>query len=108
MVLGGMAHLLEPELYAPFIPDALPLRLVNYLTGAIELVLGVGIFTTRYRAMASLGIFILMIAFLPLHAGDAFRDDPAIGSKLLAYVRLPIQFVLIGWAWFLHKKDRRS
>ena len=105
MILGGIAHFLKPELYAPFIPDAMPLRLVNCLVGVLELSLGVGVFFPRYRSKAMLGIFILMIGFLPLHAADAFRDDPAIGSKLLAYVRLPFQFVLIGWAWFIHKNE---
>ncbi|MEO8066319.1 MAG: MauE/DoxX family redox-associated membrane protein [Flavobacteriales bacterium] len=108
MILGGIAHFLKPELYASFIPDALPMRLVNYLVGALELSLGVGVFFPRYRYLATLGIFILMVAFLPLHVVDAFRDEPVIGSKLLAYVRLPIQFVLIGWAWFLHTEDRQS
>jgi hypothetical protein len=30
-----------------------------------------------------------------LHVMDVFMDEPAIGSKAAAYVRLPIQFVLI-------------
>ncbi len=104
MLLGGVAHFLKPELYAPFIPDALPLRLVNYLVGVLELSLGVGVFVPRYRSSATLGIFILMILFLPLHVVDVFRDDPAIGSKLIAFVRLPLQFVLIGWAWLVHTR----
>lgn len=108
LILGGIAHFLKPELYDLMIPDPLPKTAVNYLTGLVELVLGVGVFIPRYRCVATLGIFLLMIAFLPIHVIDAFRDEPAIGSKALAYVRLPLQFVLIGWAWFLHKKDRQS
>lgn len=104
LILGGIAHLLKPELYDPMIPDALPKTAVNYLTGLIELTLGVGVFIPRYRSVATLGIFLLMIAFLPIHVIDAFRDEPAIGSKALAYVRLPLQFVLIGWAWFVYKR----
>lgn len=104
MILGGIAHYLIPELYALFIPDALPMRLVNYLVGIVELALGIGVFIKRFRSTAAMGIFILMIAFLPLHVVDVFRDEPAIGNKALAYVRLPLQFVLIGWAWFLQKK----
>jgi uncharacterized membrane protein len=44
-------------------------------------------------------MFLLMIAFLPLHIVDVFKDNPAIGSTTLAYIRLPIQFILIYWAW---------
>ncbi len=103
LIIGGIAHFVVPAMYDPMIPDALPKHLVNYLVGLLELALGSGVFFPRYRSAATLGIFILMIAFLPLHFVDVFRDSPAIGSKALAYVRLPLQFVLIGWAWFIHK-----
>ncbi len=108
MILGGITHFMKPEVYAPFIPDVLPTNLTTYLSGVLELALGVGVFIPRFRRMASLGIFILMIAFLPLHVVDVFRDEPAIGSRLLAYVRLPIQFVLIGWAWFVYNDARAA
>ena len=94
-------------MYGPFIPDVLPKNLVTYLSGAVEIMVGAGLFVLRFRTLASLGVLILMIAFLPLHLVDVFREAPAIGSKLLAYIRLPLQFVLIGWAWLVHK-DARS
>lgn len=108
LILAGIAHFVRPQMYDPMIPDALPMHLVNYLIGLVELALGIGVFIKRFRSTAAMGIFLLMIAFLPLHVADVFRDEPAIGRKALAYVRLPLQFVLIGWAWFLHKKDRQS
>lgn len=107
LILGGIAHVMRPQLYHPMIPDALPKPVVNYLIGIVELALGISVFIKRYRSLAAMGVFILMIAFLPVHVVDVFRDDPAIGSKALAYARLPLQFVLIVWAWFLYKKDRQ-
>jgi len=35
---------------------------------------------------------------------DVFKENPAIGSHQLALIRLPLQFVLILWAWFIAKK----
>jgi len=108
MILAGIQHFRDPAMYAPFIPDALPKNLITYLSGALEILLGAGVFVPRYRSMATLGILILMIVFLPLHVVDVFRAEPAIGSKLLAYVRLPLQFVLIGWAWYVNRQIVKS
>ena len=99
-------HFIRPEVYNPFIPDSFPKLAVNYATGVVELLLGIGLFTPRYCKLAATGIFLLMIAFLPLHVIDAFREHPAIGSKTLAYIRLPLQIVLIYWPWYIRKHCR--
>lgn len=103
MIFGGINHFLKPEMYFPFFPDFLPKEILNYLAGVIEILVGIGVFIPQYRPQATLGILILMLAFLPLHIIDVFKDNPAIGSHKAALVRLPIQFLFIGWAWFIHK-----
>lgn len=104
MIFGGLNHFLKPEMYFPFIPDFMPKEFVNYASGLIEIVLGIGACIPRFRSVATLGILVLMLVFLPLHILDIFKESPAIGSHQAAVVRLPIQFVLILWAWFIHKK----
>jgi uncharacterized membrane protein len=104
MIFGGLNHFLKPEMYFPFIPDFMPKEFVNYASGLIEIVLGIGAFIPRFRSVATLGILVLMLVFLPLHILDIFKESPAIGSHQAAVIRLPIQFVLILWAWFIHKK----
>jgi uncharacterized membrane protein len=104
LIMGGINHFRDPNSYNQMIPDFLPKLALNYITGVIELVLGIGVIIPRYRHMSALGIMILMIVFLPIHVWEIFRDDPAIGSHTTALIRLPIQFVLIAWAWFLSKK----
>ena len=106
MILAGIQHFRDPAMYGPIIPDGLPKDLVTYLSGVVEFLLGAGLFFRRFRLWASLGLLVLMIAFLPLHVADVFRDAPAMGSKLLAYIRLPLQFVLIAWAWWVYKVAR--
>jgi uncharacterized membrane protein len=103
IMIGGINHFIKPEMYYPFIPDFLPKIMVNYVSGIIEITLGIGLFLPKYRKVAALGILILMIAFLPLHFLDIFKENPAIGSKNLAYIRLPLQFVLIYWSWWVKK-----
>lgn len=93
-------------MYGTIIPDALPKDLVTYLSGVVEILLGTGLLIRRLRPMAGLGVLVLMIVFLPLHLWDVFRDEPAMGSTLLASIRLVLQFVLIGWAWLVYKGAR--
>ena len=56
--------------------------------------------------MAALAIFVMLIFFLPLHIRDVFQENPAIGSKTLAYVRLLFQFVLIYWAFVVKRNAK--
>jgi len=104
MVLAGVMHFVNPVVFSGFVPDFLPVNFIIYSSGIIEIALGIGVFIPSFKSKASLGILILMIIFLPLHIIDIFKDEPAIGSKMLAYIRLPLQFVLIYWAWFISKK----
>ena len=103
MILAGIQHFRDPAMYGPIIPDALPKDLITYISGAVEILFGAGLFFRRLRLMASMVVLILMIGFLPLHLWDVFRDEPAMGSRSLAYIRLLLQFVLIGWAWLVYK-----
>lgn len=104
MVFAGISHFLKPAMFLPFIPDFLPKEAVNYLVGAVEIIVGIGTFIPRFRSLATLALLLMMVAFLPLHVLDVFKEHPAIGSHQAALIRLPLQFVLIFWAWFIHKK----
>lgn len=108
MVLAGIAHFINPGMYAPMIPDGLPKNLINFGSGGLEIIWGLGVFVQRYRGWATFGILFLMIIFLPVHVIDYFRDQPAIGSKTAAAVRIPVQFVLIAWAWWVHANAKRT
>lgn len=104
MIYTGILHFVKPARYSPFIPDFLPENTVNTFAGVLELVLGIGTFIPKVRHLATWGILLLMLAFLPLHIWDVFKENPAIGSHQLALIRIPLQFILILWAWYIHKK----
>jgi len=101
LITAGINHFIRPAFYAGFIPDWLPLLTVNYATGIIEAALGLGMIIPRSRRSAGIGTLLLMLFFLPLHLIDALRENPVIGSRLFAWIRLGLQFVLIYWAWFV-------
>ena len=101
MIIGGLNHFINPDMYLPFIPSFLPKAIVNLAAGVIELALGIGVLAPRSRNLSTKAIFLLMCIFLPIHVWDIFREDPAIGTHTAALVRLPVQFVLIYWSWYI-------
>ncbi|TAE54239.1 MAG: hypothetical protein EAZ89_06805 [Bacteroidetes bacterium] len=106
MILGGIAHFTSPEMYLKFLPEFLPRELINILAGVAEIAVGIGVFIPRTRSWATLGILVMMLAFLPLHIIDVFKADPAIGSHEAALIRLPLQFVFIAWAWYINRREK--
>jgi uncharacterized membrane protein len=103
LLVSGIAHFITPEMYYPMIPDFLPKSVVNLLAGAVEIILGIGVFIPKFSKKALLGIFLLMIIFLPIHILDALKENPVIGTKTGAIVRIAIQFLLIYLPWFARK-----
>ena len=100
MSTAGLAHFLITRKYLPIVPKFFPQRVaIVVVSGVIELCAGVGLFIPAIRKEAALTVLFLMIAFLPLHVWDMFRDRPAMGSHPVAIIRLALQFVLIYWAW---------
>jgi uncharacterized membrane protein len=103
LIFGAVGHFLTPENYTGFIPEFLPEQLVNWLTGIVEGLLGIGVFIPAYRKKALLGITVLMILFLPIHVIDFLSENPVIGTKTAATIRLVVQFVFIYLPWFAYK-----
>jgi uncharacterized membrane protein len=104
MIFGGVNHFLKPGMYAPFFPDYFPREIINVVVGIAEILVGIAAFIPQYRSIGTLGILVMMLVFLPLHIIDVFRENPAVGTHKIALIRLPFQFLLILWAWFIWKK----
>lgn len=108
LIFGGVQHLRTPEFYLPFVPDFISFKmLVIYASGIVEIVLGGMVFIKKYAYWGMFGIFVLMIVFLPIHVWDIFSDTPAIGSTKAAYIRLPVQFLLIWLTWKLSQRLKK-
>jgi uncharacterized membrane protein len=100
MIMGGVQHFLKPDFYLPFVPDFLPFKMeVIYLSGLLEIALGALLLLKKYARIAAMGIFILMVLFLPIHVWDVFSSTPAIGTHKAALIRLPFQFLFMAIAW---------
>ncbi|CAM1346301.1 DoxX family protein [Tenacibaculum crassostreae] len=102
LAFAGVMHLIKPKIFNRFIPDFLPKLAVNYITGLIELAIGIGLLINQTTKQAALAMFILMLFFLPIHIWDVFREKPAIGSKKIAIIRVPLQFLLLYIAYLIY------
>jgi len=73
MFLGGISHFINPETYNLFIPDFFPKLTVNYFAGILEILTGLGLFVNRFRHMAALAIFVMLIFFYHNILGMYFK-----------------------------------
>ena len=106
MIFGAYNHVADPEFYNGFIPDFFPKLIVNYISAIVELIIGALIILPNWRRLGALLFIGLMVAFFPIHIWDLLKDVPAIGSKQLAMIRLVVQFIFIGIAYFVFKKAK--
>ena len=99
---AGLMHFLKPKFFANFIPDFFSKRFANWSVGSLELVLGLFIFSNAWANFAALGMMILLLLLTPIHIWDYLKEKPAIGSKKVALVRIPFQFLLIYGAYLIY------
>jgi len=104
-VLAGAMHFYRPEYYLPMMPPYIPWHAAMvFLSGVAEVVLGIAVLIPATRSPAAWGLIALLIAVFPANIHIALNDIPVFGATegpgLLGWVRLPIQGVLIAWAWW--------
>ena len=100
VIMGGVQHFLKADFYLPFVPSFLPFPMtIIYVSGFVEIALGLLLLFRKYAKIAAVGIFMLMLLFLPVHIWDIITDTPAIGSHKAALIRLPFQFLFLAIAW---------
>ena len=99
---AGIIHFMKMSFFKHFIPHFFNKKFVNYSVGFIEFALGLGLFFPKTIKEASIGIFILLVLLLPIHIWDLTKEKPAIGSKKIAIIRIPFQFVLMYGIYFVY------
>lgn len=100
-VLAGINHFVSPDFYVRIMPPYLPWHLaLVYISGVAEVVLGGMLLVRRWSKLAAWGLVALLVAVFPANVymathPEAFPDFPI----ALLYLRLPLQGLLILWAW---------
>ena len=101
----GIDHFRRPEWYLEIVPPFLPYKLeLVLISGLAEVILGFMLLYPKMRFFAGNGLILLLVLVYPANIYLAYTNGAALNtSPLIAWCRLPFQFVFIGIA-YLHSK----
>lgn len=106
---AGINHFKSAAAYISVIPPYFPApKLLNTLAGCFELFFGLMLIFKKTRSYAVYGIILMLLVFTTVHIYmiqlAPFKLGSFMVSKAAAWIRLPLQIVLIAWAYW-HRKD---
>ena len=106
-VAAGFNHFWHSRTYTTIMPPHYnhPLGLVQ-LSGVAEVLGGLGVLIPATRRFSAWGIIVMLMVYFDVHIymarnAEHFANIPA----WVLYVRLPLQLVLIAWAWNYTRRD---
>ncbi len=109
-VLAGANHFVNTAFYLSIMPPLLPAHLfLVCLSGICEIALGATILIPQYSRLAAWGLIALLVAVFPANIYMAMNTElfPQF-SPAAIWLRLPVQFVLIAWAfWYTRPQLKR-
>ena len=100
-IAAGINHFVHPQTYMAIMPPWLPAHSVLiFISGVIEVLLGILLFPKTTRRIAAWGVILLLLAVFPANiqmlVNFCKEEHPLIW---LAVLRLPLQVLLIWWAY---------
>lgn len=100
-IIAGLNHFRNPGMYIRIIPPFFSNpKLINILSGVAEVVLGILLMVSYTTNFAAWGIIALLIAVFPANLFMYQNKKASFGlPNWILFVRLPLQFVLIFWAY---------
>ena len=100
-----VGHFVKTEGMVEMLPPWVPFRFsLVYLTGLIELLIGIALFIPRYQPLAAKIAIVVFVLFFPANIYAALNGIGLGGHQwgpVYLLIRGPIQIILIAWAYFL-------
>ncbi|MBD2073288.1 DoxX family protein [Phormidium sp. FACHB-592] len=110
IITAGVLHFVTPAPFVKIVPPQLPYPLeLVYISGFFEILGGIGLLIPLVSVAAAWGLIALFIAVFPANINMAVNNIKLEGiphSPVLYWARLPLQAVLIAWAWWYTRKPR--
>ena len=105
-IMVGIKHFQDPSWFVQIVPPILPYKYeLVYISGFFEVLLGILLMIPKFQSIAAKGLMALLICVYPANIYLAQTNGVALGiSPLIAWGRLPFQFVFIGLAYW-HLKE---
>ena len=107
-IAAGVNHFVRIAFYLRMMPTYVPFHLAMVqISGAAEILLGLLILIPRRSAIAGWGLIALLIAVFPANVQMALHPEtfPEFSARAL-WLRLPLQAVMIAWAYWYTRKHR--
>lgn len=106
-ILAGINHFVQTDFYVRIMPPYLRWHLeLVYLSGLLEMLLGAMLLIPKFTVLAAWGLIALLIAVFPANIHMALNSDQSPSMPPLAlWLRLPLQGVLIAWAYWLTRSE---
>ncbi len=100
-ILAGINHFRVPKLYYKITPPFFSnQKLINVISGLSEIILGIGLCIPLISKYAAWGVILLLVVIFPANIYMYQNDKAALGlPKWVRALRLPLQFLLIYWAY---------
>ncbi|MBD6616779.1 DoxX family membrane protein [Komarekiella sp. 'clone 1'] len=112
IIVVGVTHFIVPDQYVRIVPPQLPYPLeLVYLSGFYEILGGIGLLVPPVSQAAAWGLIALFVAVYPANinmAVNLIKVDHIPNSPWVHVIRLPLQAVLIAWAWWYTKPSNRE
>lgn len=104
-LITGILHFIKPQIFVKIMPEYIPFHLAMvYISGAAEMLGGLGILFERTQAWAGCGLILLLIAVFPANINMSIQSVQKSGYSslfsLATIARLPLQIVLIYWVYW--------
>jgi uncharacterized membrane protein len=99
-IVGGVAHFVATETYMKIMPPYLPYhRALVLVSGVFEVALGSILIVPATTRLAAWGLIALLVAVFPANVYMYQHAEIFNISPMLLLMRLPLQGVLIYWAF---------
>lgn len=111
MTSAGISHFTSPEVFVRIVPEYLPAPLLLvYISGVFEIAGGIGLLIKPLRSLAAWGLVALYVAVFPANLNMAIHQIPFGNGPtppFLLWLRLPLQLLLIYWAWTYTRPEKK-
>lgn len=108
----SIGHFIKTAGMVEMLPQIIPFRLeLIYSTGVLEFLVGLGLLIPQFQRKASLVAIIIFIVFFPANIYSAINSIGLGGHQwgvVYLFIRLPLQVILIAWAYFLCFKQYKT
>jgi uncharacterized membrane protein len=108
-VSAGVTHFTRTDLFLAIVPHYLPAPLaLVYVSGVFEILGGLGVLWPPSRRLAGFCLIALLLAVYPANVQMALETERWAAQGVepwQLYLRLPLQFVAIAWAWWATRPE---